>query len=111
MSYTCVDCGSAYDTRSKSRIQCPGCHAMAVEARKQKIMGSCTYCGSWRQMTRDHVVPKSQGGTYIVPVCHQCNCSKANMSLQEWLLTLPGDAPQHHFVTFFICWAKNNMLI
>lgn len=34
--------------------------------------------------TRDHVIPKSRGGTFTAWCCHQCNQLKADMSLIEW---------------------------
>lgn len=54
----------------------------------------CPYCR--RQMdgtkqshstypTRDHVVPKSRGGYFVVICCRQCNNEKANLPLVGWL--------------------------
>ena len=59
-------------------------------------------------MTRDHVVPKSRGGTFIVPACGPCNKSKADSSLDKWLLRLPNSAPQHYIIPAFILWMQNN---
>lgn len=50
----------------------------------------CTYCR--REMipysdshpTRDHVYPKSRGGTLTVWACGTCNQMKADMLLAEW---------------------------
>jgi 5-methylcytosine-specific restriction endonuclease McrA len=41
---------------------------------------SCQYCGSQKQLTLDHVVPRSQGGPHtwenIVTACAPCNAQK-----------------------------------
>ena len=35
---------------------------------------TCVYCGGNGQaMTKEHLLPKSVGGTVIVPACHDCN--------------------------------------
>ena len=43
---------------------------------------SCQYCGSKGDLTFDHVVPRSQGGTTnwanVVAACSPCNLKKAN---------------------------------
>lgn len=36
--------------------------------------------------TRDHVHPKSRGGTTKVPCCRQCNGLKADFTQTEWEL-------------------------
>lgn len=69
-------------------------------------MGFCSYCGAWGMMTRDHVVPKSRGGTCIVPACHRCNCSKGDLDLWQWLQLLPLDAPQQHYVPMVLGWLQ-----
>ena len=42
----------------------------------------CVYCGSDNQLTQDHIVPLSKGGTHtadnIVPACQRCNSSKGD---------------------------------
>lgn len=35
-------------------------------------------------MTRDHIVPRSQGGKIVVPCCKACNHVKADLSIEEW---------------------------
>lgn len=37
-----------------------------------------------RSKTKDHVVPKSQGGTRTVEACNLCNRLKRDMSLDEF---------------------------
>jgi hypothetical protein len=50
----------------------------------------CFYCGvrlrpsGPAMRTKDHVVPKSQGGTKTVEACLKCNAAKADKSLEEF---------------------------
>lgn len=53
----------------------------------------CCYCNRTLEATsspsrvaatKDHVVPKSEGGVETVWACWQCNHIKANMPLVEW---------------------------
>lgn len=47
----------------------------------------CQYCGSKGDLTFDHVVPRSRGGTTcwenVVAACSPCNLRKANRSLRH----------------------------
>lgn len=47
----------------------------------------CQYCGSKRDLTFDHVVPRSRGGVTswenVVAACSPCNLRKANRSLRH----------------------------
>ena len=47
----------------------------------------CVYCGSKKQLTLDHVIPRSRGGSNswdnLVTCCHNCNVRKANKTPQE----------------------------
>lgn len=48
----------------------------------------CVFCGA-EATTRDHLVPKSRGGTdhlsNLRPCCRPCNALKADMTPAEWL--------------------------
>lgn len=48
----------------------------------------CIYCGSKRDLTLDHVLPRSRGGPdspdNAVWVCKSCNSSKGDRRLYEW---------------------------
>lgn len=48
----------------------------------------CAYCGSDGQLSMDHVIPVTRGGTHgagnIVPACMSCNASKGNKFYVEW---------------------------
>jgi CRISPR/Cas system Type II protein with McrA/HNH and RuvC-like nuclease domain len=47
----------------------------------------CVYCGSTKQLTLDHVIPKSRGGrnewTNLVACCFKCNLKKGNKTPEE----------------------------
>lgn len=47
----------------------------------------CVYCGSHRNLTLDHVIPKSRGGTNewtnLVTSCQKCNLKKADRTPEE----------------------------
>ena len=49
---------------------------------------SCAYCGATKDITMDHIVPLSAGGTNtvknIVPACRRCNCSKGAKNVTKW---------------------------
>lgn len=34
---------------------------------------SCEYCHKIKKLTKEHVIPKSIGGTYTIGVCRKCN--------------------------------------
>lgn len=49
----------------------------------------CAYCNEVRELTMDHIVPLTRGGSHsidnIVPACVPCNSSKRNKPLLIWL--------------------------
>jgi 5-methylcytosine-specific restriction endonuclease McrA len=49
----------------------------------------CHYCGSTSDLTRDHIVPRSRGGSLepdnIVYACRSCNSAKGDRTPEEWL--------------------------
>lgn len=59
---------------------------------------SCVYCGAsveeGTQLTLDHVVPASQGGsdkpTNLVTCCHKCNCSRGNRTMPAFARSVAG---------------------
>lgn len=56
----------------------------------RRLAGACIYCGSTEQVTMDHVVPISRGGTHgignLVPCCNSCNIKKNDKTVMEWRL-------------------------
>ena len=55
---------------------------------KEKWDYRCAYCGSGKNLTIDHVVPRCKGGTdftkNVVCCCHSCNQSKSHSPWEEW---------------------------
>ncbi len=53
--------------------------------------GRCAYCSGGGDMTMDHIIPISRGGTNwisnIVPACAWCNTSKGTKTAEEFLRT------------------------
>jgi len=67
---------------------------------------TCQYCGSRRNLTLDHVVPKSKGGTHswdnIVTACSPCNSRKGDRTPAQAGMKLRSNpkAPLHPAVAF-----------
>ena len=55
---------------------------------KERWQYKCAYCGSGKNLTIDHIVPRSKGGTdftkNVVCCCHNCNQSKSHNPWEEW---------------------------
>ncbi len=66
----------------------------------------CQYCGSARQLTIDHVIPRSKGGTHtwdnVTIACETCNHKKGDKYLNETAMVLKTKpkAPMHPTVAF-----------
>lgn len=49
--------------------------------------GRCQYCGTTKDLTLDHVIPRSKGGkstwTNLVTACKKCNAKKGDLSLEK----------------------------
>ncbi|MEM0938574.1 MAG: HNH endonuclease [Bacteroidota bacterium] len=49
--------------------------------------GKCQYCGTNKELTLDHVIPRSKGGkstwTNLVTACKKCNSIKGDYSLEK----------------------------
>ncbi len=49
--------------------------------------GRCQYCGTGKDLTIDHVVPRSKGGkstwTNLVTACKKCNSRKSDYTLEK----------------------------
>ena len=61
------------------------------QAIKEKWNYECAYCGSEKNLTLDHITPRSKGGsekvTNILCACHSCNQSKGHMMWSDWFLS------------------------
>jgi len=51
----------------------------------------CAYCGSERNLTIDHIVPRAKGGTDFTKnclcACHSCNQDKGHTPMEDWYLS------------------------
>ena len=72
----------------------------------------CVYCGSFRQLTIDHVIPVSKGGqntwNNMVCACVTCNVKKGDKTLEQANLTL-YIKPTRPFNTLFSIIEKSNV--
>jgi len=66
-------------------------HARGLRPNRSRIYRrdnqECVYCGSKKDLTLDHVLPKSRGGknewTNLVTSCFKCNLKKGNRTPEE----------------------------
>lgn len=66
-------------------------HTRTLRANRNRIYRrdgyECIYCGSKKDLTLDHVIPKSKGGknewTNLVTSCFKCNLKKSNRTPEE----------------------------
>lgn len=65
-------------------------------SKKQSIVANCTYCGSSRKIHQDHIIAKSKGGVKTTPACANCNWSKGNKPLMEWIRYLKKNNPYRY---------------
>ncbi len=64
----------------------------------------CQYCGTNKDLTLDHVVPKSKGGkstwTNLVTACKHCNAKKGDYSLDQAGLKLAKHPVKPSYIMF-----------
>jgi hypothetical protein len=55
---------------------------------REKWEHQCAYCGSEENLTIDHIIPQSKGGSdftkNVVCCCHSCNQSKGYSPWENW---------------------------
>ena len=58
---------------------------------KEAWDNKCAYCGSDKELTIDHIKPRSKGGAdvtkNVVCACHDCNQDKAHTPMEDWYLS------------------------
>ena len=59
-----------------------------------KNWDECIYCGSKNQIQLDHIIARSKGGITVAPACANCNQSKGNKQLMEWLRYVKKNNPE-----------------
>lgn len=71
--------------------------------------GQCQYCGIDRDLTLDHLIPRSKGGkstwNNLVTACKSCNAKKGNYTLEEAGLVLKRPP----FKPSYIMFLRNNL--
>ena len=77
--------------RLKNYVKLPLSKLMANKPSRALILrrdGCCQYCDSRKELTIDHVLPKSRGGQdtweNMVAACIACNNAKDNRTPEEW---------------------------
>lgn len=64
----------------------------------------CQYCGTKKDLTIDHVIPRSKGGkstwTNLVTACKKCNAKKSNFSIEKVGLKLANYPVKPTYVSF-----------
>lgn len=65
---------------------------------------TCQYCGTQKDLTLDHVVPRSKKGkstwTNLVTACKRCNARKGNFTLEAAGLKLRKKPEKPSYLTF-----------
>lgn len=55
---------------------------------------ACVYCGSPLNLTLDHIIPQSRGGSHepvnLCTCCRSCNSSKGARTPEEWMASRVG---------------------
>lgn len=73
--------------RRRARKQQNGVYVISPKD-MHRLTRACIYCGSTEQITMDHVIPISRGGTHgignLVPACVSCNNKKLDKTIMEW---------------------------
>jgi len=64
----------------------------------------CQYCGTKKELTIDHIIPKAKGGkttwSNLVTACKKCNSKKGNCSLEEAGLKLSFSPYQPSYIMY-----------
>jgi len=66
----------------------------------------CGYCGSRHNLTVDHIVPRSQGGTdsweNLITACEPCNRRKGNRTPEQAGMSLLFPPRRPHYLLFWL---------
>ncbi|MEM9897481.1 MAG: HNH endonuclease [Bacteroidota bacterium] len=79
-----------------------------VVLNKQNIFkrdnGSCQYCGTTKNLTIDHVIPRSKGGqstwNNLVTACQKCNSRKSDYTLEKVGMELRSKPQKPSYLSF-----------
>lgn len=66
--------------------------------------GKCQYCGTNKDLTLDHVIPRSKGGkstwTNLVTACKKCNSRKSDYTLEKVGMKLSKPPVKPSYISF-----------
>ena len=79
---------AANTRRRNARRKANGVYLIAKKELERLNRGPCFYCGSFDQITIDHVVAIARGGVdgigNLVSACKSCNSQKRELTIMEW---------------------------
>ena len=74
--------------RRRATINANGKHDISRKEWLKLYSSPCIYCGSYKNIQADHVIPIARGGTHgignLVSACSSCNGSKGKRTITEW---------------------------
>lgn len=74
--------------KRRARKKGAGIYLISQKELNQMYNLPCSYCGSNDDITIDHVMPLSRGGSHsignLVSCCRKCNLSKGSKTIMEW---------------------------
>jgi len=77
--------------RRRTRLQGNGVYQVSDRDLARLGRTPCAACGSLEDLTIDHIIPISRGGSHgignLQSLCRSCNASKNNKLQVEWLVT------------------------
>lgn len=80
--------------KRRAQKQANGIYEVSKDFYAQLYSSPCVGCGTSENITADHIVPISRGGTEaesnLQPLCGSCNSSKGNKLMSEWLIWRKG---------------------
>lgn len=72
----------------------------------------CQYCGTKKELTIDHIIPKAKGGktswNNLVTACKKCNSKKGNFTLEEAGLQLSFQPYKPSYIMYLRTLSGNN---
>lgn len=81
-------CGSHYQQMRVYLVKMRSTFAIRERSLKRIYESPCQACGSWENVSLDHVIPLARGGAHcegnLQPLCMDCNRSKNDRLMIEW---------------------------
>ena len=91
-----------YRARKEQAIQIPFTESAWIKKWKYEFQGCCGYCGKrifWSELQQDHLIPRSDvynehSLRNLIPSCKQCNTSKGDSNVFNWLAWKGWEVPK-----------------